>query len=67
MTNSPTHKQREASVGQKHHTGPKPSEQALIRIWDRIDEERRSKNEKAAEKLAVKALKAITPEQEQEK
>ena len=43
----------------KKHCGPSPSERTLFVLWDRVDEERNRKGERAAHQLAAKALKAL--------
>ena len=52
-------------MSERKHVGPAPSERALIKLWDRIDQERVRAGEKAATALATKALKAIEPSKEQ--
>jgi hypothetical protein len=44
--------------------GPSPSEEALIKLWDRIDRERARGGERAAHALAQKALAAVEPPKE---
>lgn len=53
-------------MGQPKHTGPAPSERALFQVWDRIEEERVQRGEKAATQLAQRALQAVQPPKEKE-
>lgn len=48
-------------MGAPKHQGPSPSEQALFKVWDRIEAERLRSGETAATKLAQRALRAVEP------